>query len=288
MGLETAVALASLGMSAYQGFKGAQAEASANQAAQNAANEAARIAEADKFKTLQVPTLGLELAQQNIQADQANQLRALQEAGGASGVLGGLTALNQQSRAQDLQLAAQGNQMQFQRDQMLAQNAQQIEQGRMQREFAMNQAKLAGAQAAAAEGRQNQNAAIQGGLTALSNLATIKAYKDVNMGKESTTPPPKTQSPPAAQQQAPAPPTYSSTNPNMVSNNNNNAIGAAGGATISAFPAASPDYNPFGGLSGLRAAQGGFDSQYIWDSGLNQWVQRGQTGDALNDMYQRR
>lgn len=179
MGLATAVTLASLGMSAYQGIKGAQAEAAAKQAAQDAANQAARIAEADKFQSLQVPTLGLELAQQNIQADQANQLRALQEAGGASGVLGGLTALNQQSRAQDLQLAAQGNQLQSQRDQMLAQNAQQIEQGRMQREFAMNQAKLAGAQQAASEGRMNQAAAIQGGISALSNAATLDAYRDI-------------------------------------------------------------------------------------------------------------
>lgn len=185
MGLATAVTLASLGMSAYQGIKGAQAEAAANQAAQDAANQAARIAEADKFKSLQVPTLGLELAQQNIQADQANQLRALQEAGGASVVLGGLTALNQQSRAQDLQLAAQANQMQFQRDQMLAQNAQQIEQGRMQREFAMNQAKLAGAQQAASEGRMNQTAAIQGGISALSNAATLDAYRDI-YGKNDT------------------------------------------------------------------------------------------------------
>ncbi len=184
MGLATAVTLASLGMSAYQGIKGAQAEAAANQAAQDAANQAARIAEADKFQSLQVPTLGLELAQQNIQADQANQLRALQEVGGASGVLGGLTALNQQSRAQDLQLAAQGNQLQSQRDQMLAQNAQQIEQGRMQREFAMNQAKLAGAQQAASEGRMNQAAAVQGGISALSNAATLDAYRDIYGNKD--------------------------------------------------------------------------------------------------------
>ena len=178
MGLGTAIALAGLGMSAYQGLKGAQSEAAANQAAQNAANEAARIAEADKFKSLQVPTLGLELAQQNLQAQQAGQLQTLQDIG-APGVLGGLTAANQQARAANLELAAQGQQAQYQRDLAQAQNAQQIEQGRMQREFAMNQAKLAGAQAAAAEGRQNQAAAIQGGLSSLSNLATLDAYKDI-------------------------------------------------------------------------------------------------------------
>jgi len=178
MGIETAVALASLGMSAYQGIKGAQAEAAANQAAENAANQAARIAEADKYKSLQVPTLGLELAQQNVQARQAGDIQALKDIG-AAGVLGGLTSTNLQAQQEDLQLAAQAQQMQYQRDLAQTQNAQQIEQGRMQREFAMNQAKLAGAQAAAAEGRQNVAAGIQGGLSSLSNAAMLKTYKDI-------------------------------------------------------------------------------------------------------------
>lgn len=274
MGLETAVALASLGMSAYQGLKGAQSEAAANQAAQNAANEAARIAEADKFKSLKVPTLGLELAQQNLQTQQASQLGALQDIG-ASGVLGGLTAANQQARASNLELAAQGQQAQYQRDLAQAQNAQQIEQGRMQREFAMNQAKLAGAQAAASEGRQNQSAAIQGGLTSLSNLATIKAYKDVNAGKDSTTPPPKTQSTTNTVAQAAAPvaqaaaPVFSSTNPNMP------AYQAAFAPTISGMPQGNVD---FSAIAGLRGAQTDYEK---WLASLN-------TGDALNDMYQRK
>lgn len=178
MGLGTAVALASLGMSAYQGFKGAQASAAANKAAEQAAEQAVRIKEENKFASLKAPTLGTELAQQNIQAQQASALQALQESG-AAGVLGGLTGLGQQSQAQNLQLAAQADEMQAQRDLMQAQNAQQIEQGRMQREFAMNQAKLAGAQSAAAEGRQQVNTAIEGGLGALSNIATLDAYKDI-------------------------------------------------------------------------------------------------------------
>lgn len=276
MGLETAVALASLGMSAYQGLKGAQSEAAANQAAQNAANEAARIAEADKFKSLQVPTLGLQLAQQNLQAQQAQDLQGLRDIG-AAGVLGGLTAVNQQSRAADLELAAQGQQAQYQRDLAQAQNAQQIEQGRMQREFAMNQAKLAGAQAAASEGRQNQNAAIQGGLTALSNLATIKAYKDVNMDKDNGggTQPPKTQSYNTTTTQSATPVAqnvnqgYSSTNPNMP------AYQAAFSPTISGMPQGNVDLSA---LSGLRAAQGDYEK----------WLGSMQTGDPLNDMYQRK
>jgi hypothetical protein len=178
MGLGTAVAIAGLGMSAYQGIKGAQATAAANSAAEDAANQAARIAEADRFKSLQVPTLGLELAQQNAQTRQAGNIQALQDIG-AAGVLGGLTSANLQAQQEDLQLAAQAQQAQYQRDMAQAQNAQQIEQGRMQREYAMNQARLAGSQSAAAEGRQQVNAAIQGGLGALSNAAMLKTYKDI-------------------------------------------------------------------------------------------------------------
>jgi len=178
MGFATAAAIAGIASSGYQVLKGAQAESAANKAAEDAANQAARIAEADKFKSLQVPTLGLELAQQNMQARQAQELQGLQDIG-AAGVLGGLTAANQQARAEDLQLAAQADQMQYQRDSALAQNAQQIEQGRMQREFAMNQSKLAGAQTAAAEARQNVATGIQGGLGALSNAAMLSTYKDI-------------------------------------------------------------------------------------------------------------
>lgn len=113
-----------------------------------------------------------------MQAWQQEQIRALKESGSA-GVLGGLTAVAQQMNAQNQQLAATGNELQYQRDLARAQNAQQIEQGRMQREYAMNQAKLAGAQTAAAEGRQAQNVAVQGGLSALSNAAMLKTYKDI-------------------------------------------------------------------------------------------------------------
>jgi hypothetical protein len=257
MGLATAVTLASLGISAYQGIKGAQAEAAANDAAEVAANEAKKIAELDKFQSLQVPTLGLGLAQQNIQARQSQELQGLRDIG-AAGVLGGLTGLEQQSRAQDLALSAEGQQMQYQRDMALAQNAQQIEQGRMQREFAMNQARLAGAQAAAAEGRQNKAAAVQGGLTALSNAATLDAYKKVNANKVTTEEPPKTKS-------------YNITTPPT-------SITAPPSTTLITQPNFGATITPIAGqnVSGWQIGQ--FSNPGLRDI---------QTGDALNDMYYR-
>jgi hypothetical protein len=179
MGLATAATIASIGLSAKQFLDGARAQSNANKAAQDAANTAARIAENDKFLALNVPTLGIENAQQNMQAWQQQQIQNLKDIG-AAGVLGGITASGQQARAQNRELSADAQQMQYQRDMAQAQNAQQIEQGRMQREFGMNQAKLAGAQQAAAEGRQAQAVGIQGGLGALSSAATLQAYRDVN------------------------------------------------------------------------------------------------------------
>jgi hypothetical protein len=278
MGIETAIALAGLGMSAYQGIKGAQAEAAANSAADQAANEAKRISEADKFQSLQVPTLGTELAQQNIQARQSEQLQGLRDIG-AAGVLGGLTGLEQQSRAQDLQLAGQVGDMQYQRDAALAQNAQQIEQGRMQREFAMNQAKLAGAQSAAAEGRQNQAAGIQGGLNALSSAATLSAYRDVNgvgggtgngsnflgdvgyaLGLGGTNATPVSQVSFAAQE------AFKPTIQGMAPSSDQSMVKNVGAVTARGNMLEQQQ------LDGLRGPQAQFNSQYRWNPYLNQWV----------------
>jgi hypothetical protein len=184
MGVATATAISlglatvGTGMSVYQGIQGSKAEAKANEAAATAAQDAKRIAEVDRYASLQVPTLGLELAQQNIQARQAATIQGLQE-GGAATVLGGLTAANQQAQAQDLQLAAQANQMQAQRDQMQAQNAQQIESDRIARQAGLINAQLGGAQAAASEARQNKQQGQLGAIQGLSSAAQLYAYQDI-------------------------------------------------------------------------------------------------------------
>jgi hypothetical protein len=149
------------GGSALNIIQGANAKSEANQAAASAAQSIAQMQEEDKFRNLQLPTLGLEMAQQNVQARQAQQLQGLQDIG-AAGVLGGLTALNQQGQAQDLALAAQAQEAQYARDFAQAQNAQAIEQRRMGRQAGLEQQRLTGAQAAAAYGQSQINAGIQG------------------------------------------------------------------------------------------------------------------------------
>lgn len=181
MAIGTAAAIG-LGISAlgsgYQIYQGQKAKSDASSAAGKAAQQFAAINEANKFADVQVPTLGLELAQQNLQARQASNIQALQE-GGAATVLGGLTAANQQAQAEDLQLAAQAQEAQYARDMARAQNAQQIEANRVNREAGLAQSRIQGAQVAAAEGASNIAAGIGGLAQGASDIATLAAYKDI-------------------------------------------------------------------------------------------------------------
>lgn len=176
------VAAIGLGVSAlgsgYQMYQGARTKSAADEAAAKAAQQYASIQEGNKFNELQVPTLGLELAQQNMQARQASNIQALQE-GGASTVLGGLTAANQQAQAEDLQLSAQAQEAQYARDMARAQNAQQLEANRVNREAGLAQSRLQGAQAAAAQGESTMAAGIAGLAEAGVSAATLASYKDI-------------------------------------------------------------------------------------------------------------
>jgi hypothetical protein len=187
MGIETAISIAG---SAYQMIKGAQAQAEANQAASNAANRMAQLEQLNAFKDLQIPTLGLDLAQQNIQQKQSQDVRALQEMGPA-GVLGGLTGTQQQAQAQNLQLAALANEAQYNRDVAVRQQQQAINAEKTARLANLEQQRLAGAQAAATRGAQEQQAAISGGAGAILNQAFMNQYFNQNKqapGISQTTP----------------------------------------------------------------------------------------------------
>jgi hypothetical protein len=189
MGAITAAVIAA-GGSAYSIIQGAKAKREADQAAASAAQSIAQMQEADKFRNLQVPTLGLEMAQQNVQARQAQQLEGLRDIG-AAGVLGGLTALNTQGQAQDLALAAQAQEAQYARDFAQAQNAQAIEQRRMGREAGLEQQRLTGAQAASAYGQSQINAGITGLAQTAGNILT-QSLKDKPLFGDKKTPPVKT------------------------------------------------------------------------------------------------
>lgn len=280
MGVATAISLglaaASTGVSIYQGIQGAKAEANANAAAAEAARDAERISEIDKYLSLNVPTLGLELAQQNMQKWQQSQIQALKESG-AAGVLGGLTNVNLQAQEQNQQLAAEANQMQAQRDQMQAQNAQQIEANRVARQSGLTNARLAGAQNAAVEGRNTKNQAVLNTLQGLSSAAQLYAYQDIYGNKN---PPPdkdvKVETPSVDSIQKKAQDAFK---PQMAAMKPNvqpiNVQGQLNANNLAGLRAAQGQYETMKAdqLAGLRRVEGMFNSQNTFDPYNNQWIQ---------------
>jgi hypothetical protein len=279
MGVATAISLglglASTGVSVYQGIQGAKAEAKANEAAAAAAKDAERITEMDKFASLEVPTLGLELAQQNIQARQAANVQALREMG-AAGALGGLTQVGLQAQAQDQALAAQAEQLQYQRDLAQAQNAQQIEANRVARQAGLVNARLGGAQAAAAEGRQAKAQGTLGAMQGLSSAAQLYAYQDIYGNKNAKPQADVSNTTSVASIQKSAQdafkPQMATMQPRVSPVNVQNQLQAN---TMAGLRGAQGQYEAMQNaqLAGLRAGQGQFDSQYTFNPYNNQWNQ---------------
>jgi hypothetical protein len=166
---------ASAALSAGQAISGLAGQNQANLAASQAANKMARTTEIDYSKNLRLPTLGLNLAQQNIARQQADLTRALREQGPA-GVLGGTTAVTQQGIDSNLQLAAEADRAQAERNAQQVAMQQGIEQRRVGREYELGGMQLQGAQAAAAQQRANVQAGLQGGLESLGGLAKLNTY----------------------------------------------------------------------------------------------------------------
>jgi hypothetical protein len=271
MAVVTATVLAAAGLAVAAGgaatgiIQGANAKAEAEDAAAKAAQSLSQMQEADKFKNLQVPTLGLEMAQQNVQARQAQQLQGLQDIG-ASGVLGGLTALNQQGQAEDLALSAQAQEAQYARDFAQAQNAQSVEQRNLSRQAGLEQQRLTGAQAAAAAGQQQINSGIQGlaqiggevMAQGLANRPLFEQQAAQGLNRNGTLTGAKIQS---NAQQAFAP-QLASMKPNVTMTQ----------VTPTRMGGYQTQYDDFLKLQGLRGAQGQFDAQYQWSPGLG-WAQ---------------
>lgn len=154
-------ALAGMGMSAAQAIKANKDKKIAAKAAGDAAQQIANIKELNPFNQVQVPTLGFELAQQGIDRTSASTLNALQGAG-AEGVIGGVGALMQGNREQELELAAQANEAAYNRDVAEANAQGGINQRKADRTFDLESSRLTGAQMAQAQAEKNRQAAIKG------------------------------------------------------------------------------------------------------------------------------
>jgi hypothetical protein len=156
---------------AYQAVNALNQQAKADKAAQQASDQAMRISnqQTNQLASLKVPTLGTELAQQNMQSRQMSNVQALKESG-AAGVLGGLTAANQQAQQEDLQLAARADEMQYQRDMAVKQQDQAISDAKINRAYDLEMSRLQGAQTAKAANQSIVNQSIGSGVQFMGNM----------------------------------------------------------------------------------------------------------------------
>jgi hypothetical protein len=160
------------GATALQAIQGLVAQQKGQEAATKSASRIAVLNKpvANQLSTVKVPMEGTNLAQQNIQAQQADVLTALQSVG-AAGVLGGVPGLMQQSRAQNLDLSAQTADKIYARDMAVAQNQQRILEDSRNREAELEQQRLTGAQTASAVGTNTFNSSLGSAAQIAGNIA---------------------------------------------------------------------------------------------------------------------
>lgn len=159
-----AIAVAGLGMSAAQAIKSSKDMRIASNAAQAAKNELSKISETNAFKQVQVPTLGLNLAQQSQAQRSASALSAVQSAG-AEGVIGGVGQIMQAGNEQDLQLAAQADEAKFKRDAMQADDEMGISSRKQERDYLIGTNEVQSENMKRAQAETNRNLAIEGMFT---------------------------------------------------------------------------------------------------------------------------
>jgi hypothetical protein len=159
----TLVALGGIGVSAAQAIKSQSQMKEATQASNLAKQQLKQIKETNPFKALQVPTLGLEMAQQQQSQREAQMVGALQGTG-AEGVLGGIGQLAAAGNEQDMALAAQANQAQYGRDMAQAEAELGIGARQAERDFTVGLGEVQQQNAIRAQAQKDRNAAITGAL----------------------------------------------------------------------------------------------------------------------------
>jgi hypothetical protein len=175
------------GATALQAIQGLAAQQKGQAAAANSASKIASLNRpvANELSTVNVPMEGVNLAQQNIQAQQADTLRALQSAG-SEALLGGIPGLMQQGRVQNLELSKQTAQQKYERDMAVAQNQQRIEEDSRNRQAELEQQRLTGAQTASAVGTNMFNSSLGSAAQIAGNIAIGKDMAALYGGNKNT------------------------------------------------------------------------------------------------------
>lgn len=182
----TLVALGGIGVSAAQAIKSNQAMKQAETAANQAKAQLKQIKETNPFKAVQVPTLGMELAQQQQAQREAQMIGALQGTG-AEGVIGGIGNVAAAGNEQDLALAAQANQAQYNRDMAQAEAELGIGARKAERDWMAGIGEIQQQNMMRAQAQANKNAAIEGAL-GFAGMAATNIDDMIGLYKKQNTP----------------------------------------------------------------------------------------------------
>lgn len=158
--ISAGVALAGVGMSAYQLSESQKTKKNAQQDATNALNNYGNIKEQDVFSGLQVPTMGAELQQQS--ADRATAQALQMVSGTPEMAIGATPGLVQANMEQTRQIGGDLDALKYQRDLDQTRNRARIEGGRVGRQEEVINAQLSNAQMAGRQADLNKQAGIAG------------------------------------------------------------------------------------------------------------------------------
>lgn len=173
MAAVTSAVIAGLGAGAsvYSAVQQNKLQKEAQKNAQAARNSINNIREQNPFAAVQVPTMGSEMALDEINQQASDSLQALRESG-AAGVIGGSTNLNKSVRDANLDVAADLNDSKYRRDAMEAQAQSGINARKADRDLQIGLGDLAGSQQAASDAQYNKNQAITGAFSGLTGAVS--------------------------------------------------------------------------------------------------------------------
>lgn len=158
--ISAGVALAGVGMSAYQLSESQKTKKNAQQDATNALNNYGNIKEQDVFSGLQVPTMGAELQQQSADRSTAQALQMV--SGTPEMAIGATPGLVQANMEQTRQIGGDLDALKYQRDLDQTRNRARIEGGRVGRQEEIINAQLSNAQMAGQQADINKQMGIKG------------------------------------------------------------------------------------------------------------------------------
>jgi hypothetical protein len=159
------VAVAGIGLSIGQMIHQSNLKKQADQSAQAARDAFRGIEEVNALAGLQVSPMGMELAKEQQARRESTLVKSLQEGGDARSALGATTAIAEEGRKGDIELAAKIGDAEFDRDVKVLTEDAAIEKREAERLAQLEEANITGAGLASKEAREGEVEAATSAIT---------------------------------------------------------------------------------------------------------------------------